>query len=72
MHFASVFQSAKVTKPLMSVARICKNGHECRFTESGAYVVDAKGKTVCTFKESGGIYTGRMKLRAPTPFRRQA
>ena len=32
MDFASLFQSAKVTKPL-SVAKICSNGHVCKFTD---------------------------------------
>ena len=72
MDFISVFQSAKVTKPLMSVAKICSNGHICKFTDQHALVLDQKGTTVCTFKRQNGIYVARLKLRAPTPFRRQA
>ena len=69
--FVSVFQSAGVTKPLMSVAKICQNGHTCQFTGDQALVVDANGETVCKFKAQNGIYVGRMRLRSPSPFGRQ-
>ena len=66
--FRSVFQSAKVTRPLMSVAKICRNGCSCQFTDNEARVLDQQGGTVCTFRQERGMYVGRMKLRAPTPF----
>ena len=68
VNFTSVFQSAQITRPLMSVAKICKNGYRCNFTEDAANVVDQQGATVCTFTRQNGIYVSRMKLRAPTPF----
>ena len=40
MDSASLFQSAKVTKPLMSVVKICSNGHVCKFTDQQALVQD--------------------------------
>ena len=70
--FCSVFQSAKVTRPLMSVARICKNGYACHFTDTEAKVVDKGGATVCTFRREDGIYVSRMRLRSPAPFCRPA
>jgi hypothetical protein len=70
--FRSVFQSAKVTRPLMSVAKICRNGYSCNFTDSDAKVVDAQGQLVCSFQRANGLYVGRMKLRAPAPFGGQA
>ena len=66
--FRSVFQSAKVTRPLMSAAKMCRNGYSCQFTDAEARVLDQQGETVCAFRREGGIYVGRMKLRAPTPF----
>jgi hypothetical protein len=66
--FKSTFQSAKVTRPLMSVASICRNGYACHFSDTEAQVVDKQGHTVCSFKRNKGIYVGRMKLRAPAPF----
>ena len=72
MDFRSVFQSAKVTRPLMSVAKICRNGYTCNFTDQEAKVVDSAGNTVCTFRRDRGIYVSRMKLRAPSPFGGQA
>ena len=67
MDFQSIFQSAKVTRPLMSVAKICRNGYLCNFTNDEAKVVDRGGDTVCTFKGEDGIYVGRMRLRSPAP-----
>ena len=70
--FTSVFQAAQITRPLMSVAKICKNGYRCHFTEDSANVVDQQGTTVCEFRRQNGIYVSRMKLRAPAPFGGQA
>ena len=70
--FKSVFQSAKVTRPLMSVAKICQNGYSCIFSATEAVVKDKEGKAVCRFRREGGIYVSRLKLRAPTPFTRPA
>ena len=70
--FASTFQSAKVTKPLMSVSKVCANGHTCKFTDQQALILDSAGHTVCTFKRQKGLYVSRMRLRAPTPFGGQA
>ena len=65
----STFQASPVTRPLMSVSKICKNGFKCIFDDSEAQVVDKAGKTHCVFKRSGGLYTCTMKPRAP--FQRQ-
>ena len=68
IEFSSMFQSAKVTRPLMSVAKVCQNGYTCHFTATEASVKDKQSHTVCKFKREGGIYEGRMELRAPAPF----
>ena len=72
MDFQSTFQSAKVTRPLMSVAKICQNGYGCIFSATEAIVQDKQGQTMCRFRREGGIYVGRLKLRAPAPFGRPA
>ena len=72
MDFVSVFQSAKVTKPLMSVAKICQNGYVCQFTDDKAVVLDKRGETVCTFRKERDLYVSRLRLRAPARFRGQA
>jgi hypothetical protein len=70
MNFSSIFQSAKVTKPLMSVSKICSNGYRCNFTDQQAVIQDKQGRQVCTFQKNNGLYTSRLKLKAPSPFGR--
>ena len=71
--FSSVFQAARVTKPLFSVSKICKNGFTCTFDDKEALIVEkSSGETVCKFVERNGIYVAMVKLKAPAPFGRQA
>ena len=73
----TTFQVARVTRPLMSVSKICDAGMSMRFTSTMAVVEDAKGKEVCRFLRKGGLYIASMKLRNPSykpppvPFARQ-
>ena len=64
----STFQVAEVTRPLMSVGRICDQGYQCLFTQTEARVVDSEGKTVVEFQRSGGLYVAKLKLKKPEPF----
>ena len=64
---SSVFQVAEITRPLMSVSRICDQGMACIFEKDHARVVDKGGKTVARFERDGGLYTCTMKLRRPEP-----
>ena len=67
----SIFQIAKVTRPLMSVGKICDEGMEVKFTKNEAQVVDKAGRTVCKFyRQPGGLYVAKLKLRAPAGFGR--
>ena len=62
----STFQIADVTRPLMSVGKICDEGLTVEFSKTRAIVVDKNGKTVCIFeRQPGGLYVAKMKLRAP-------
>ena len=69
---SSVFQIAAVTRPLMSVGKMCDEGHEVILPSDMAVVNDLKGSEICRFTRShGGLYLAKMKLRAPTGFIRQ-
>ena len=72
MSVRSTFQLAEVSRPLMSVSRICDQGHSCLFTSEGAKVLDSSGNEICRFKRSNGLYVASMKLKAPEPFTRPA
>ena len=68
----SVFQIAAVTRPLMSVGRICDEGHEITFNNICAFVRTKEGEELCKFtREPGGLYVARFKLRSPAVFARQ-
>ena len=63
----STFQSARVSRPLMSVAQIRDHGYKCIFEKDRATVVDKdlKPKFIC--ERRGGLYTAPTKLKAPPP-----
>ena len=68
----SIFQIADVTRPLMSVGRICDQGHSITFNAVMAIVHAADGGELCRFeRQPGGLYVAKLKLRQPTPFGRQ-
>ena len=64
----STFQVAEVTRPLMSVSRVCDQGLTCNFTDTHALVLDKAGKIVVKFERRGGLYIARMKLKPPEGF----
>ena len=45
--FRSTFQAARVTRPLMSVSKICSNGFRCVFDKREAQIIDSDDKVVC-------------------------
>lgn len=59
----TTFQVARVTRPLMSVSKICDAGMTMRFTSAMAVIEDNKGKEVCRFLRKGGLYIASMKLK---------
>ena len=64
----SCFQIARVTRPLMSVGKMCDNGLTILFDDKRAVVKDAGGLEVCTFERApGGLYLGRFRLKSPNP-----
>ena len=68
----SVFQIAAVTRPLMSVGKICDEGHSVTFDSVNAIVKASDGSELCKFvRSSGGLYVAKLKLRSPSGFTRQ-
>ena len=68
----SVFQIAAVTRPLMSVGKICDEGHNITLDASQAVVRGKGGAEVCKFhRTSGGLYVAKMRPRNTAVFLRQ-
>ena len=51
----SMFQVAKITRPLMSVSRICDEGLKCVFSAAKAEVIGSDGMVICEFQRQGGF-----------------
>ena len=70
---SSTFQIAKVSRPLMSVGRLCDAGLNVSFRKDRADVIGADGGVVLSFeRQDGGLYTAKLKLkRPPSGFVRQ-
>ena len=62
----AIFQVAGITRPLMSVSKICDQGLRCIFDDDKATVTDKKtGSVVCEFQWRGGLYVATMTLKRP-------
>ena len=68
----STFQVAEVTRPLMSVGRVCDQGLDCLFKKTHALVLDEAGEQVCRFERVGGLYVATLDLKRPDLFGRPA
>ena len=64
---SSIFQVAEITRPLMSVSRICDQDMVCIFEKTHARIVTKQGETVARFERDGGLYTCTMRLKKPEP-----
>ena len=65
----SIFQVAAVTRPLMSVGKICDEGHSVTFTSVMAVVHGSDGAELCRFvRNTSGLYVAKLKLRSPAGF----
>ena len=65
---ATTFQLAKVSRPLMSVGRLCDAGMDVLFKKDRADVLTADGSVILSFeRQSGGLYVARLKLKKPSP-----
>ena len=64
---SSCFQIARVTRPLMSVGRMCDNGLKVIFDDKKAVVMDKEGIEICAFERApGGLYLGKFRLKCPS------
>ena len=62
----SIFQIAAVTRPLISVGKICDDGHEILFNNICAVVRSKQGRELCKFhRDLGCLYVAKLKLRSP-------
>jgi len=61
----STFQVAKVSRALMSIGKICDQGHKVIFDKNEGKVLDSNGKMICKFVRRGGLYVMDVKLMAP-------
>ena len=68
----STFQIAAVTRPLMSVGRICDEGHNITFDNICAVVRDKEGRELCRFHREplGGQYIAKLEVKSPVGFGR--
>jgi hypothetical protein len=60
----STFQAAAVTRPLMSVSKICDSGCIALFDKTKA-IIKKDGKVVGTFKRQGGLYVADLTVEDP-------
>ena len=64
----TIFQIAKVSRPLMSVGRLCDVGLQVVFDKDKARVLDKDGYEACCFeRQAGGLYIARFRLKKPPP-----
>ena len=70
---ASTFQVAKVSRPLMSVGRLCDAGMDVLFRKDRADVLSADGAVILSFeRQPGGLYVSKLRLKSPSqPFGRR-
>ena len=60
--------TSKVSRPLMSVGKLCDTGMEVTLRKTQADVVAPGGAVVCTFeRQPGGLYVAKLKLKRPAP-----
>ena len=60
----STFQAAAVTRPLLSVSRICNSGCKVLFDKQRA-IIRKNGKNVGTFVRKGGLYVAELAVLDP-------
>ena len=61
----STLQIANVTRPLLSVSRICANDMSVLFKKDHALILDAQDKVVGRFEQKNGLYVATMQVRNP-------
>ena len=69
----SIFQTAAATRPLMSVGKICDEGHNITFDNICAEVRRKDGQELWRFhrEPTGGLYVAKLRLKSPAGVGRQ-
>ena len=62
----SVFQIARVSRPLYSVSRVCDAGCEVSFNQTEGKVTK-NGKVIAVFPRRGGLYVGTLMVKPAQP-----
>ena len=61
----SCFHIARVTRPSMSVGKICDNGMKVEFDDKRGIIRDPQDLQVCVFeRQPGGLYLGKFRLKS--------
>ena len=72
---STTFQVAEVSRPLMSVGRLCDKGFDVLFKKDRADVLAPDNTVILSFeRQHGGLYVAKLRLKRPTapaPFGRQ-
>ena len=71
---STTFQVADVTRPLLSVSKICEKGNDVLCRDKVAHVLDKEHNVVAQFEKRNGLYVSTLPVRNPKHqgFQRQA
>ena len=61
----SIIQVANVTRPLLSVCKMCANGMSVLCKKDHALILDKNDKVVRRFEQRNGLYTATVQVRNP-------
>ena len=63
---STTFQVAKVSRPLMSVGRLCDKGFDVLFRKDKADVLAPDNPVILSFeRQHGGLYVAKLRLERP-------
>ena len=64
---STMFQVAAVSRPLMSVGRLCNNGMDILFKKDRADLLAPDGNVILSVgRQVCGLYVAKLKLKRPT------
>ena len=66
---STTFQVAQVTRPLLSISKMCDKGNTVTFTKQKGVVTSPDGKEICVFERDRGLYVAKVKVRRDQTFR---
>ena len=61
----ATFQVADVSRPLLSVSKICEKGNDVLCRKDAAYVLDSQANIVAKFEKRNGLYYATLALKNP-------